>query len=325
MNYFLRATQIVASVCMLLITAPSGAQEYPTRPIKLIVPYPPGGSLDLVARVISPKLGARLGQPIVVENRGGAAGVIGCEAVARAAPDGYTVLLSAPATLPVLAALNRPIPYDPVNDFTPLAILVTNPNAIVVTPDFPAKSLKELVEYVKKNPGKVAYATSGTGTTQHLGAVTLEQFAGLNWLHVPYKGGTPAYNDLLGGQIKIGFVSLSTAMPFVKAGKLRMLAVLDSKRSPAAMDVPTNEEALPGYASTLSWVGAFGPAKLPSAVAQRLSSELVKVMHEPDVIKYINATGQTSVAGSAQQMARLVEDDIKTYTKIIKSSKVPIE
>ena len=211
--------------CATLAGAAFGQDQYPSKPIRLIVPFPPGASTDLLGRALAQKLSTNMGVPVVVDNKGGAAGTMGSDLLARSAPDGYTIGVAVPATHSIPIALSRKLPYDALKDFTPLSIVANNPLAIVVAPSVPANTLRELVEYARKNPGKLMYGTSGAGTSQHLVGEMLNQFAKIDILHVPYKGGSPALNDLLGGQIQVGYVVVATVLGHGKAGKLKMLAI----------------------------------------------------------------------------------------------------
>ncbi len=306
-----------------LVAGPICAEEkYPDRPIKLIVPYPPGASTDILARAIGQKMSVSMGVPVVVDNRAGASGIIGTEALARSKPDGYTIGVAVPSTHTLPAALNRKVPYDPFKDFTPLSLVANNPLAIVVNPNVPVKTLKELVDYAKKNPGKLSFGSSGAGTSQHLVGEMLNQFAKIDIVHVPYKGGSGALTDLLGGQIQVGFVVVPTVLEQVKAGKLRMLAVVDSKRYSELPDVPIQSEALPGFTPGTSWLGVFGPANLPPAISARLTSELQKAARDPEMARYLNTNGMPVVASSGQQFAQRLKDDVDGWTPIIKAGNI---
>ena len=298
------------------------AQGYPNRPITLIIPFPPGGSTDIVGRIVAEGLSKELGQQVVVDNRGGAGGAIGAKAISDASPDGYTIGVAVPGTHSIPIALSRKLPYDAIKDFTPLSIAASNPLAVVVAPTVPANNLRELVEYARKNPGKLAYGTSGAGTAQHLVGEMLNQFAKIDILHVPYKGGSPVLNDLLGGQIQVGYVVVATVLGHVKAGKLKMLAVLDDHRYSELPNVPTNSEALPGFEAMTSWLGIFGPAHMPPALASRLTSEIQKVLRDPEVAKYLNANGMPVVGSTGEQLAARIRADVEGWTPIVKAGKI---
>lgn len=315
-----RALTLIA--CATLTGAAFAQDSFPNRPIRLIVPFPPGASTDLVGRAIAQKLSANMGVPVVVDNKAGAAGTMGSELLARAAPDGYTIGVAVPGTHSIPIALSRKLPYDAIKDFTPLSIAASNPLAVVVAPTVPANNLRELVEYARKNPGKLAYGTSGAGTAQHLVGEMLNQFAKIDILHVPYKGGSPVLNDLLGGQIQVGYVVVATVLGHVKAGKLKMLAVLDDHRYSELPNVPTNSEALPGFEPMTSWLGIFGPAHMPPALASRLTSEIQKVLRDPEVAKYLNANGMPVVGSTGEQLAARVRADVEGWTAIVKAGKI---
>lgn len=311
-----------ASLAAALLPVAWAQERFPSRSIRMIVPYPAGAATDTLARALAQKLGSNLGVAVVVENRGGASGTIGTEQLAKSAPDGYTIGIAVPSTHSLPVALGRKVPYDPLQDFTPLGIMVSNPLAIVVTNDVPVTGLRELVEHARRNPGKLAYASSGGGTSQHLAAEMLSQFAGIHMIHVPYKGGTNSLADLLSGQIQVGFVAIPSVLQHVKAGKLRMLAVIDDKRSPELPDVPTCAEALPGFAPRASWIGMFGPARLPPAVSARLGAELRRALHDPEVTRYLSANGMPVVAGTGEEFAARLREDIETWGPIVRAARI---
>lgn len=308
--------------CATLAGAVLAQDKYPSKPIRVIVPYPPGASTDLLGRTIAQKLSTNLGVPVIVDNKGGASGIIGSEMLARAAPDGYTIGVAVPSTHSLPVALSRKVPYDPIKDFTPLSIVANNPLAIVVTPDLPVNNLRELVEYARKNPGKLSYGTSGAGTAQHLVGEMLNRFANINIVHVPYKGGSGALNDLLGGQIQVGYVVVPTVLQHVKAGKLKMLAVIDDRRYSELPDVPTNREAMPGFEPKTSWLGFFGPANMPLAISARLTAELQKVVRDPEVARHLNSAGMPVVGSTGEQLAARLREDIDGWTPIVKAGKI---
>ncbi|HEY5900567.1 MAG TPA: tripartite tricarboxylate transporter substrate binding protein [Burkholderiales bacterium] len=310
-------TRLLAS---LLLFAPlaAGAQAWPSKPIKLIVPYAPGGSTDLLARSVAGKMSDALGQQIVVENHGGGGGTLGSNMVARAAPDGYTFLLGTGATHGLTLFLMKSLPYDPVKDFSPLTAAVEVPIVLVVNSALAAKSVTELIEYAKKNPGKLGFGSSGTGSPHHLSGELFKQMAAIDIEHVPYKGAGPAMQDLLGNQIAMIFTTLSTALPHHRSGKVRLLGFVEAKGQPTVPEVPTIGQSLPGYSMPRSWLGFFGPAKLPAPIVQRLSAEINKAVHAPEIERNLEAAGMPVVGTSPEEFSQMVRDDIETFRRITK-------
>jgi len=301
------------------------AQTYPDRPIKLVVPYPPGGSTDLLARTIGQKMSDSLGQQIVVENRGGAGGMLGSQLVARAAPDGYTFLLGTGATHGIVKFLSKTVPYDPVKDFTAIIAAVEVPIVLAVHPSVPANSAAEFVAHAKKNPGKLAFGSSGTGSPHHLAGELLKQITGIDMVHVPYKGAAPAVQDLIGGQIPAIFTTLSTALPHMRSGKIKGLGVVEAKRARSAPEVPTIGESVPGYAMPNSWLGFFGPAAMPESIVKRLNAEILKAVTAPDARARLEAAGLPVVGTTAQEFAEMVRQDIEMFRKIVTAAGIQPE
>ncbi len=299
--------------------APLLAQDYPSKPIRIVVPYPPGGSLDILARAVSPKLNAGLGVPVIVESRAGASGVIGSEYLARSAPDGYTIGVGNASTHWLPVALGKKLPYDPVKDFTPLSALVKNISSLVVNSQFPVRSVKELVDYARKNPGKVSFSTPGTGTSAHLIGEMLNQIAGIELVHVPYRGSGPALTDLLGGQVLVGISSTSTVMPYVKNGRIRVLAVLDEKRYAQLPDIPTGSESLPGFAPKATLTGMFGPAGMAHEIVSRLNAELVKAVREPDIRSTLEANAFDVVGSTPEEFSALIRSNIEQWSGVVRA------
>lgn len=299
------------------------ASAFPTRPISLIVSYPPGGGADLMARLIAPKLAELLGQPVVVENRPGASGQIAAGAVAKAAADGHTLLFDASsyATTPALFPKS---PYQGGAAFRPVAITALFPNVVLVNPSFPAKSVAELIVQAKVKPDAVAYASSGNGSAQHLAGALFETQAGVQMLHVPYKGGGPALNDVIGGQVPLFFGNLASTLPHIQSGKLRALAVTGKHRT-KVLDVPTvAESGLPGY-EIYEWNGVFAPAAAQEAVVGKLAGAVQKVVASPEVLARIAALGGEPFSGGAAEADRFVRAQLATMAKLIRERKIVVE
>lgn len=302
----------------------SRAQDYPDHALRLVVPYPPGASTDAVSRIVGAKAATTLGQSIIVDNRGGASGNIGTEIVAKAAPDGYTFGLGTDATHAANAHLFRHPAFDPLKDFTPLALAAMNPIVLVVNPACPAKNLAELVAWVKANPSKGGFGSSGTGSPHHLAGELLRMRTGAPFVHVPYRGGGPALNDTLAGQISILFASAITVLPHIKTGKLRALGVTTPKRYAGLPDVPAIAETLPDF-DVPSWLAFFGPAKLPAPIARRLSDALVGALRDPEVNEKLTVNGMEVVAGGPEQLAALQRKDYEFKGKLIREAGIHAE
>ena len=295
---------------------PALAQVYPTKSITIVVPYGPGGSTDLLARSLAQKMSESMGQAVIVENRPGASGMIGSELVARAAPDGYTIEVGTGATHGIVLFTNKVVPYDPVKSFTALTEAAEVPIVLAVHSSVPANNAKEFVEYVKKNPGKVSFGSSGTGSPHHLAGELLKQMTGIDMIHVPYKGAGQAVQDLIGGQIPAIFTTLSTALPQAHGGKIKILGLVEAKRQPSAPEIPTIGESVPGYEMPHSWLGIFGPAGMPAPIVKRLNAELLKALHAPDVRAKLETAGMPVIGTSAEEFAAVVKNDIEMYRKI---------
>ena len=316
---------IFLAVSLMALAPSAQAQAWPVKPIRLVVPYPPGGSTDLLARSMGQKLGEALGQQIIVDNRAGASGMLGSEIVARTAPDGYTILLGTGATHGLNLLLSKTVPYDPVKDFTPITAAAEVPIILVVHPSVPAANAKELVEYGKKNPGKLAFGSSGTGSPHHLAGELFKQVGGIDLVHVPYKGAAPAVQDLIGGQIPMVFTTLSTALPHIRAGKIRAIGFVEAKRQASVPEIPTIGESLSGYVMPVSWLGFFAPAGLPEPILKRLNAEIVKAVQSPDVRAKLEGAGMPVVGTSAEEFARMVKDDIETFRRIVTAAGIKPE
>ena len=300
----------------LCAATPALSQHYPARPIRLIVPYPPGGTVDITARIIQAKLSESLGQPIVIENRSGAGGSVGTEAAAKSAPDGYTFLytLSSHTINPFLYKLN----YDVERDFVPVSLLVSVPQLIAANPNAPATTLREMVAAARERPGFYSYASPGNGTPGHIAAELLKLRTGINMVHVPYKGGGPALADTLAGQTPFLFLTAPAALSHVRSGKLRALAVTTRKRTAAAPDIPTVAEELnlPDY-EVDSWCAMFAPARTPAAIVERMQKEVARVVHLPEVKRELLAQSADPVGSGPEELERVVRAELKSWAAVI--------
>jgi tripartite-type tricarboxylate transporter receptor subunit TctC len=300
----------------------AAAQAYPSKPVRLVVPFPPGGSTDIVARIVAQKLGERLGQQVVVENRGGAGGTIGTEAVAKSAPDGHTLVLGTTSTHVVAPSVYQKIGYDPIKDFAPISLLAVTPYLLVVNPDLKVSSLKEFVGYVKARPGKLNYASAGTGSTTHLAMEMLKTEAGLYIVHIPYNGNGPAGTAVIAGQVEVLFGSLPAVLPHAKSGRVRPIAVGTPKRSPSLPDVPTvAESGFPGFDASL-WLAIMAPAGTPPAVIDRLHKETLAAIAAPDAADALNKAGAEPITSTPAELAGMVKDGVAKYAKVIKQAGV---
>jgi len=303
----------------------AGAQEYPTKPIRLVITYPPGGNTDLVGRALALKLGEFMGQQVVVDNRGGAGGVLGSMITAQSAPDGYTIMLGTSAGMVINPLLSRKLTYDPVKDFAPVSMVVIVPQLLVINPQLPVKNVRELIAFAKAKPGYLNAGSSGVGTPNHFGTELLKWLAGVDIVHVPYKGGAPALTDLLGGQIQMAFSSVPAVLPHIKAGRLVALGVGSAKRSPALPNIPTIAEAgVPGYEYT-TWYGVFAPAKTPRTLIARLNAEIVKAMETPDIKDRFTALGGDPDPGTPEELRAYMANESAKWAKIIKAANIRVE
>ena len=325
MRFFLKRAMI-ALIQVYALCGPTSAlsQQYPVKPIRFIVTFPPGGTVDITARIVQPRLSESFGQPIVIDNRGGAGGVVGTEIAAKSAPDGYTFLftLSSHTINPLLYKLR----YDVERDFAPVSLLVSVPQLIAAHPNAPAKTLRELVAAAKERPGVYSYASPGTGTPGHIAAELLKQRTGINIVHVPYKGGGPAVADTIAGQIPFLFLTAPAALSFTRSGKLRALAVTTRKRTPTAPEIPTvaQELNLPDY-EVDSWVAIFAPAKTPAAIVARMQKEVARAVHLPEVKQKLLDQGADPVGSSQEELRRVVETELKSWAAVIRNSGIKVE
>jgi len=325
MGRFLKWAMIaVMQAYALGAAAPALSQQYPARPIRFIVPFPPGGTLDITARIMQPRLSESLGQPIVIENRGGAGGVVGTEAAVKSAPDGYTFLFtfSAHTMNPALYKLS----YDVERDFAPVSLLVSVPQLIAAHPNAPAKTLRELVAAARERPGFYAYASPGNGTPGHIAAELLKRSAGIDMVHVPYKGGGPALADTIAGQVPFLFLTAPAGLPSVRSGKLRALAVTTLKRNPAAPEIPTVAEELnlPDY-EVDTWLALFAPAKTPEPIIARMHKEVARVLHLPEVKQKLLEQSADPVGSSPEELGRVVKAELKRWAEVIRQAGIKAE
>jgi tripartite-type tricarboxylate transporter receptor subunit TctC len=309
-------TLAVTLICWAGVTA---AQPYPSRPIRVVVPQSAGGSTDLVARPLAQRLGEALGQTVVVDNRPGAGSTIGSDLVAKAAPDGYT-LLAVAASFTMSPSLYRKLPFDPIRDFEAISMLSALPNILVVHPSLPVRSVKEFIAYAKARPGQLNYGSSGVATGTHMSMELLKHLTGITMTHVPYKGGAPSVTALLANEVQVTFATISTALPHVKSGRLRALAVSTAKRSAAAPDVPTIAEAgVPGYDYS-SWIGLLAPARTPAGVVRRLNALSVKIMHGPDMKAVLATEGSEAVGTSPEAFAELIRREVARWKNVAQAA-----
>lgn len=294
------------------------AQAWPSKPIHWISPWAPGGANDVLSRSIGAEISKTLGQPVIIDNRPGASGVIGTDAVAKAPPDGYTLTLGAPVTHATAPSMFPNLPYDPVRDFTPITLVGTVASVLVVHPSIPAKTVAELIAYLKANPGKANYSSVGNGSMQHLSAELFRQLAGVDIVHVPYKGTSPALIDVAAGRIQLAFETMPAVLPLVRSGQLRAIAVTTPKRSSLMPEVPTLDEAgLEGFDATI-WYAVFGPAGLPADVTAKLNQAIVTALKTPDLAKRLSDLGADIVAGTPEQLGGFLRDQVVKWTTFIK-------
>jgi tripartite-type tricarboxylate transporter receptor subunit TctC len=320
-----RRTLVAASLaCAAMLPAAAFGQAWPTKPLKWIVPFPPGGPTDLLSRAIAQGLSEALGQPVVIENRGGAGGGLAMDALAKSPPDGYTIGLPTTGTHAINPALyGSKLPYDPIRDFTPLTLAVSYVNILVINPAHPAKNVAELVEYAKTNPGKVTFGSAGNGSSNHLSGEVLKALTGAPMQHIPYKGSAPALTDVMAGNTTFMYDILNTSLPQVRAGRVRAIAVTSSRRSPYVPEIPTMEEAgVKGYSATGSdlWMGVMGPKGIPKPIADKLNAELIKVLRSPAMREKIRAQFLDPWTCTPEEFMQIVKTDLAKWSKIVKDS-----
>ncbi len=317
-----------AGLAMLAASATAStaiAQDaFPTKPVTIIAAFPPGGTVDLLARAAGAKLQEDWNQRVIVENRPGASGIIGSQAVAKAAPDGYTLMV-VPITHVTNASLYSRLPFDPLADFTPISLLASQPIMLVVNPAQPIKSVGDLIALAKANPGKLNCASGGNGTSQHLACELFKSSTGVNIAHVPYKGNAPAMVDVMGGQVEMLFDQMATAVPHVKGGRVRAIAVTSAQRSPAMPEVPTvAESGVPGF-ETEAWFGLVGPAGMPGSVVEQIQQSFAKVLAQPQIKETLSAQGLTLIAGSPKEFGTFMRVELAKWAKVIKESGVRLD
>jgi len=321
--FVLAAALLAVTVSQLIQAAQAAAADYPTKPVRWVIPFPPGGSNDVLGRFLGAKLGERLGQQVVIDNRGGANGIIGAETVANAPPDGYTILMI--STSYVMNAAVRTLPYDVEKSFDPITTIGTSPNAIVVYPGTGFNSLRDLVNKAKAEPGKLSYASTGVGGFNHFGGELFNKVAGIKMVMVPYKGGGPAMIDVMGGQIPVMFTSITQVLPNVRSGKIRMLAVGSAKRTAAVPDIPTVAEAgYPGYDVSVWW-GVAAPARTARPVMDRLRSELTEILKDPKTKELLAADAAEVKIATGNEFRKLIHDEVQKWTGVAKDAGIKVQ
>ncbi len=318
-------THRLLALALMAIALGAQAQGFPNRPVTLVVPFPPGGGTDTGARIVAQKLGAKWGQTVVVENKGGAAGMIGADLVAKARPDGYTILMGNIGTQAINPSLYKKLPYDPDAAFAPISLVAELPLAMMVNPAVPAKTAKEFIALAKSRPGQLSYSSSGAGGAPHLAAEMFKEATGTFILHVPYRGGGPAIADLLAGHVQLSFMTVLEASGHIKAGKLRALAVTGARRVPAVPEVPTLAEAvLPGFDS-ISWIGLFAPAGTPKDIVDKISADVRELLASDEVKGKLIELGAVPAGNTPAQFQAMIDSDRKRYAQVIRDKKISVD
>lgn len=322
---FSRFVGIAAACIVSMPGAVAHAQDYPVKPVTLLVPFPPGGATDTIARQVGKVLAERIGQPVIIENKAGAGTIIGAGTVARAKPDGYTLMVSSGTTFTVNPAIYEKLPYDPVKDFEPISLLARSPMILLAHPDVPVSNFKELVAAAKANPGKYAYGSYGNGTTAHFAGEVMQHVGGFEMRHLPYKGSSPAMNDLMGGHIPFTVDTLSAALPQIKSGTVKAIAVTTAKRSSMAPQVPTVAES--GYSGidADTWLAVVGPRGVPAPVKKRLETALAGALSDPELRKQLIAAGFEPAYGNSEALAKVIADELPRMKEIAKRANIKLD
>lgn len=315
----------VAACTLLAATGFASGQGYPSKPIKLVLPFPPGSTVDLSARQIGFKMSEKIGQPIVIDNRAGGGGLIGAGLVARAAPDGYTLLFTSPSTHLSVALRSGDLPYDPVKDFTPISAAIESFQSLALSTALPMTSLQELLEYARRNPGKLTYGTAGLGTEFHLAGELFKKSAGVDLLHVPYKSAALAMPALVAGDISMSLSTLSAHIPYMRSGKVRILAILNPTRYPGLPDVPALAEIVPGFEKPAAWQGFFGPAGMTTPLVARLNAEIKAALSTPEVRRFLDDAAQRPVGNSPEEFAAMIRKGLEDWTRAVKTAGIAPE
>jgi len=309
---------VAALLCALPIAAL--AQAFPSKPVRISTQFAAGGSGDVSLRTLAPHMSQDLGVPVIIDNRPGGGGLLAADFVAKSAPDGHTLVSGTSATQIILPFLRKDLPFDPVRDFTPVTQLYSATTLIVAHPSVPGASLRELIEYAKKNPGKLSYGSAGIGSPDHLHGVSIAQLAGIEWTHVPYKASSLALNDVVAGQVPVTFTILAAASPMLKSGKVRAIAVVEDKRSPVLLDVPTIGEVVPGFRNVPSWNGIFGPGGVPRPIVERLQRSIVKALNQPDALARWAANGYETLGTTPDEFAAQIKAQYEIAGKLVRAA-----
>lgn len=316
---------VAAAWTIVAAAVPAGAQQYPGQVIKIVVPFTAGGAVDVVARIVAPKLSEAFGQPVIIENKGGAGGVLGATTVAEAAPDGYTLLVGTVSTQGTNSAVYTKLSYDPVRDFAPIVLLSKSPLVMEARPSLPAKNVREFIALAKSEPGKITFGSYGVGSINHLVAELFNSMAGIQTRHVPYRGSAPMLQDLIGGQIDYAFDGVSTSAGYVSSGTLRLLGIASAERTPVLPDAPTiAESGLPGFDNPV-WFGLFAPAGTPAAIVQKLNARMNDILAMPDVKAAFVKLGFQTGGGSPDDLARRVDSEIRKWTALVRKKNIHVD